>query len=104
MIGSGISTLLWNVILLRGTGCFHWWIPAPENDDQSKEATVDDYYLAELADQAFDTQGLAVPAAVAKYVQNHLNRDFAPKSGTKSHEDSSQPGMILSKFRNAHYG
>ena len=88
----------------EGLGAFIDESQAPENDDQSKEATDDDYYLAELADQAFDTQGLAVPAAVAKYVQNHLNRDFAPKSGTNSHEDSSQPGMILSKFRNAVYG
>ena len=50
----------------EGLGAFIDESQAPENGDQSKEATVDDYYLAELADQAFDTQGLAVPAAVAK--------------------------------------
>ena len=70
---------------------------APGNEDQSKDSTDDDHYLAELANQAFDTQGQAVPAAVAKVVQNHLNRGFVTKTGTKSPEDSSQPGMILSK-------
>ena len=45
---------------------------ASDNEDQSQEATADDdHYLADLANQAFDTQGPVVAAAVAKLVQTH---------------------------------
>ena len=83
----------------QALGAFIDETQTPDSEDQSQEAE-NDQFLAELAEQAFDTQGPAVAPAVAKLVQNHLSRDFTSKIGNKSHEDSSQPGMVLSKFKN----
>ena len=76
----------------QALGAFIDETQTPDSEDQSQEAE-NDQFLAELAEQASDTQGPAVAPAVAKLVQNHLSRDFTSKIWNK---DSSQPGMVLS--------